>query len=314
MNNLGPSIVKFGRRRFAPSMAWVPRTGLVGPPHMQASMLLWTLEKMMAGFGEDERWRMAMFQDGNRIRFERPVDETGRQWWLEAFHEPFDLTPEAMGDLLTRSVVDDKTIIYRLIDGHDHSFNLRVEGRFHDHGEVWFVERSLHLDGPAFSADQMFIPPGDAQEGRGRLLMADLMDASELLGVARISIEAERIGRYAWLNMGFVPDRGSWRNIQIEALRFVQRHQASLGAEAPRLMSMISTGGPTTARWLANYTQPVPSRELFDEFGHPTSVPFGKAFFIEASPNWTGEFNFDPESVRLARAYVDALGEGDGDG
>ena len=250
-----------------------------------------------------------MFEDGNRVRFERPVDSSGRQWWADAFYEPFGLTPEGMGDLLTRSVSNEKAMTYRYIDGESHSFALRVEGRFRDGGDVWFVERSLHLDGTVFSADQMFIPSAEAQEGRGRLLMADLMRASELLGVARIGIEAERVGRYAWLRMGFVPDRGSWRNIQIEALRFVQRHAASLGTAAQKLLAMISVGDPITARWLAEYPDPVPSRELFDRLGQPVDVPFGKAFFLEAAPNWAGEFNFDPESKKLAGEYVANTGK-----
>jgi hypothetical protein len=33
-----------------------------------------------------------------------------------------------MGDLLTRSVLGEKSIIYRYIDGANHAFALRVEG------------------------------------------------------------------------------------------------------------------------------------------------------------------------------------------
>ncbi len=246
----------------------------------------------------------AMFQDGNRIRFERTVDEAGQAWWLAAFHGPFGLTPEDMADLLTSSIDTPKSIIYRSIDGERHAFSLRVEGRLQDAGEVWFVERSLQLEGAAFSADQMFIPAGDAQQGRGRRLMGDLIRTGELLGVARITIEAERIGRYAWLQAGFVPDRGSWRNIQLEALRFLQRQQRDLGASLAQLIAMVAAGDATTARWLANLRHPVPSHELFHRDGTPRVVPLGKAFFIEASPDWTGEFNFDPDSLRLARDYI----------
>ena len=258
----------------------------------------------MGSFGESDRWRAAMFESGNRVRFERPVDEAGRQWWIEAFHHPYGLTPESMGDLITRSVASEKTMVYRTIDGIGHSFSLSVEGRFNEGGSVWLVERSLHLDGSVFSADRMFIPDRDAQTGRGRLLMSDLMEASKLLGIARISIEAERIGRYAWIRMGFVPDRGSWRNIQLDAIRFIQRHDRYLGPEAGPMIAMVTAGQPTTARWLAAIMRPVPSREIFDTHGEPVMVPFGKAFFIEAAPNWTGEFNFDPESVGLADKYV----------
>jgi hypothetical protein len=64
------------------------------------------------------------------------------------------------------------------------------------------------------------------------------------------------------------------------------------------------TGKPLTARWLAALERPVPSQELFDAFGHPVQVPLGKACFIEAAPNWMGNFVFDPARVELAETYV----------
>ena len=245
-----------------------------------------------------------MFQDGNRVRFQKPVDAAARRWWLDSFHTPHGLTPEGMADLLTRSVSDGKSILYRYIDGDAHTFALRVEGRFSDGGSVWFVERSLNLDGSAFSADAMFIPDADARAGRGRRLMGDLMHAAELLGLSTISVEAERIGRYAWLRAGFLPDRGSWRSIQIEAMRFIQRHFPVLGSLGPELLATVASGTPSVARSIAMIAEPVPSRELFDGFGQPRMLPFGKTFFLEASPNWTGEFRFDPESRRLAAEYI----------
>lgn len=51
-------------------------------------------------------------------------------------------------------------------------------------------------------------------------------------------------------------------------------------------------------------TNPVPSTELYDPYGRPVMIPLGKAFFIEASPNWSGEFGFDPESLALAEDYI----------
>jgi hypothetical protein len=130
-----------------------------------------------------------------------------------------------------------------------------------------------------------------------------------MLGVGRIDIEAQRIGRYAWLRIGFVPDAGSWRNIQLEAPRFIQRHQAYLGNQTPELIGRVLSGTPKAARWLAGLRNPVPSRELFDDDGQPLMVPLGKAFFIEAAPNWNGWFSFDPESVALAESYVSGAGD-----
>jgi hypothetical protein len=51
----------------------------------------------MANFGEDDRFRSQMFEGTNKLRFERPVDDASRRWWLEKFYDTFGLTPEDMG-------------------------------------------------------------------------------------------------------------------------------------------------------------------------------------------------------------------------
>jgi hypothetical protein len=112
--------------------------------------------------------------------------------------------------------------------------------------------------------------------------------------------------------MGFVPDAGSWRNIQLEAARFIMRHQAHLEGQAPALIRMVQPGKPPLARTLAGHPCQVPGAELYDHFGAPIMVPLGKAFFLEAAPNWTGEFVFDPKNVTLANDYVLADGATDG--
>jgi hypothetical protein len=49
-----------------------------------------------------------MFEDGNRIRFARPVDAVARQWWTDKFYRPFGLTPEGMANSLTQSAPEPK--------------------------------------------------------------------------------------------------------------------------------------------------------------------------------------------------------------
>lgn len=262
-------------------------------------------------FDEAARMRARMFEDGNRIVFERPVDAPSRAWWIDTFYDPFALTPEGMGDLLTKSVSDTKVVRYRHIDGAREEFALRVEGRFSDGGDLWFVERTLNLAGGLFNADAMFIPAGERQAGRGRLLMRDLIAASQLLGINRIEIEAERIGSYAWLRMGFLPDRGSWITLQAEALRFVAMHAGTLGARAEALRRQIAAGGPEMARGLAGIDDPVPSAELFQTDGSPILVPFGRALFIERGLRWAGAFRFDKTSLTVANEYLGSI-EDDG--
>src|SRR6202011_4119694 len=72
--------------------------------------------RLMGNFGEGDRFRTEMFQDSNRLRFESPVSEASKKWWLEAFYEPFGLTPEGMADLITKSAPGEKSSAYHYID------------------------------------------------------------------------------------------------------------------------------------------------------------------------------------------------------
>ena len=77
---------------------------------------------------------------------------------MEAFYDPHELTPEGMGDLLTRSVGTPKHIFYDSIKATSHSFSLHVEGGALSGAGVWYVERTLTLDSKVFNADRAFVP------------------------------------------------------------------------------------------------------------------------------------------------------------
>ena len=248
-----------------------------------------------------------MFEDGNRIRFIRPVDQTGRDWWIERFYEPFDLTPEAMGDLLTSSAGGDRTIKYEFIDGIGQAFRLRVEGGLSGPGEVWFVERTFELRGNFFNADEMFVSANGRGKGLGRKLMRDLIEASRRLNVDRIKIQTRDLGRYVWLKMGFRPDAGSWNDMRKSMIDAVLRFQSDLGTQtAFEIVDTLAKGSPETANIMAALPHLVPSRQLFDAHGQPVRVPLGKALLLEWAGDWAGEFVLaDPEMPRIAKNYVE---------
>src|ERR1700761_2987903 len=106
----------------------------------------------MTGFGEGGRFTAHMFDSGNRIRFAGPVDDASRQWWIEKFYQPFDLTPEGMADSLTKSAPEPKLAVYEFLDASNESFSLRVDGKLRDQ-EFWYAHRSLVLRGAAFNAE-----------------------------------------------------------------------------------------------------------------------------------------------------------------
>lgn len=256
--------------------------------------------------GDEARSRAAMFDANNRLAFDRPVDEAARAWWLARFFDPLGLTPEGMGDALTRSLPRDKHIRYRFIDGVGQAFCLRVEGSFADGGELWFVERTLSLGGGAFDADEMFVPSSDRKSGHGRRLMLDLIDLSTKLGVDRIKVQARKVGRYAWLRMGFKPDAGSWRDMRGALVGELFRVENQIGVEkVAGLVRQIVTGPPDTAGVLAALTDPVPSR-ILKERSRPVIVPLGKALFLDTVGDWSGEFDVrDSDDLTLARAYAE---------
>ena len=254
----------------------------------------------------DDRLRPQMFEDGNRVKFVKAVDQDGRDWWVKRFYEPLELTPEGMGDLITKSAGGDKLIKYEFIDGIGETFRLKVEGGQSGDGEMWFVERTFELQGNFFNADEMFISEKIRGQGIGRKLMGDLIDASRYLKVDRIKMHAQDIGRYAWLKLGFRPDAGSWRDIRKDLISAVFYFEDVIGKEnALKIMNVISKGRPETANIIASLSNPVPSRVLRDEFMQPLLVPLGKALFLEWSGDWIGEFVLsDPEANRIANDYL----------
>ena len=247
-----------------------------------------------------------MFEDGNRVRFATPVDKQGRDWWLERFYHPHNLTPEAMGSLLTKSVAGEKRIKYEFIDGVGQAFRLRVEGALSGVGDIWFVERTFELQGIFFNADEMFIPSPDRAAGHGRRVMGDLIDAARSVGADRIKIQARNIGRYAWLRMGFRPDAGSWRDMRKNLVFALHGFRDTLGPGlVDQLSGMIARGQPDTANVVASFGQAVPSGQLRDQFGQPMLVSLGKALILEYAGDWDGEFVLaDPEMTRVATDYL----------
>ncbi len=260
----------------------------------------------MTNFEDNDRLIGRMFESGNRLHFERPVDDAARRWWLKSFYEPFALTPEGMADRLTKSATGSKSAVYHYIDGVEETFSVRIDGDFPGTEEFWYAQRSLDLKGSAFNADGMFISEGVQGMGRGRALMGDLIDVAKLIGIDRIALQAQNIGRYGWIRMGFLPDAGSWAQLKREVLSFVLSHTDRLGASATNeLVRRINEGGPEAARTLAAVTTLVPSRELPNRY-EPALVPLGKAFFLEYGSDWYGSLDLrDREAMKLVASYRD---------
>jgi GNAT superfamily N-acetyltransferase len=259
----------------------------------------------MGNFGKGDRFRAEMFQDSNRLRFESPVSEASQKWWLEAFYEPFGLTPEGMADLITKSAPGEKSSAYHYIDASREAFSLRVDGDFPGTREFWYAYRELDLKGGAFNAEGLEISPGMHGEGYGRAIMGDLIDASRLMGIEKIRLRAEDIGIYVWLKMGFLPTSEAWREMRREAFDFILLHRPLLekDRDVTALLTQVMAGGPNMARVLNLIDTEVPSKKIPSRFTRKM-MPFGKVFFLEAASPWNGVLDLrDAETIKAVESY-----------
>lgn len=261
----------------------------------------------MSQGGDDDQTNDRIFADGNRLHYDVPVDPVARQWWRDHFLARYGLTPEDVGDALSRSWPGDKRMIVTQFDGEAQRFSIRVEGTFGD-GDFWFHARTLDLSGPVINADRMFISEGRRSQRHGRRFMGDLVRFARLIGVSTIRLDAEHIGRYAWLRVGFVPDRGSWIRLKIELSHRLAVALPDLGERRYLdVLAMIQSPSPERARELASLGDAVNSRELFAPDGKPEKVPLGRALFLEIGSGWSGELDLaDPGTQSVIEQYTGA--------
>ncbi|SPP92865.1 hypothetical protein [Bradyrhizobium vignae] len=248
------------------------------------------------------------FSGSNRLSFDPPLSEVAIDWWRDHIYAPHGIYPDDLGDLLSASAVGDKTITISDLDPRIGSFVVRIKGFPSDSGEAWWTQRKLDLSGPLFEAQRMLIPTGDRQKGKGRMLMADLIDTADRLGINTITIEAQDIGRYAWARFGFVPDRTAWMNsVRTQAGRRLRMATAEISPASMRSYRDVLDGeNPKLIREVASWRDPVTSIENFDrDTGLPKKVPLGQALLLETQEQWYGTFFLDdPETMEIFRKYV----------
>jgi hypothetical protein len=262
---------------------------------------------MMATGNQAEQFDPNRFSGSNWLTFTPPWSEAEVGWWRDHMFKPHGLYPDDLGELLSASIVGNKLVTLSDLDVRDDSFVIRVTGRANETGEAWWHQRRLDLRGQIFEAQRMIIPLEDQQKGRGRLLMADLVDTAARLGIRQITVEAQDVGRYAWARLGFVPDRGSWNfQIRIEARRRLLR---SRGEIEPSLFSAyldtLDGEDPLLIRQVAEWNVPVDSLRDFDENGNPAKIAIGKALLLETGAQWYGVFDLDDEeTMNIFKRYV----------
>ena len=247
------------------------------------------------------------FSGTNSLIFKPAWADAEIEWWCEHMFKEHGLYPEDFGELLSASAQGPKIVTLSDLDVKANSFVIHVKGRPNEIGEAWWHQRKLDLSGPIFEAQRMWIPKPEHGQGRGRLLMADLIDTAARLGVRRITLEADDVGRYAWACLGFLPDRASWNyHIRLEGLGRLARSRNELKPEVYHAyQDVLSNSNPLLIRNVIQWKQLVSSAELYGPDGEPMPIAIGKAILLETGARWYGEFDLeDPETMSIFDEYV----------
>jgi len=251
------------------------------------------------------RFDRSKFQDNNLITFAPSWTEEQQDWWHERMFEPFGIYPEELGEMLSASAPGAKAITMRNLSIANDSFEIEVRGEIGETGRIWFHERGLDLQGAFFEARKMMIPPPDQGKGMGRLLMADLVDTALRLNIRRINIEAEKVGRYAWVNLGFLPERDSWNRIQVDIRRRLKMANRLSAEKMAAYLEVVDSSDVKAIREVASWRDMVDSHVEYDERGLPASVPLGPALLLEGQTDWYGELDLEnSQSMKIFHDYV----------
>lgn len=130
--------------------------------------------------------------------------------------------------------------------------------------------------------------------------MINLIELGRKIGLESIDIEAEDIGRYAWLSMGFLPDETSWRFWIALCLAQGEIDEETHSAVA----AVLAQKDRRAVRDLLVFTQSVsgPGPQ-----GTNTFVSLCKAIMLHQGIRWLGAFSFrDTQGLELFDTYKEA--------
>ena len=264
-------------------------------------------ENAMSMWDQLNNFDRGRFADSNLLAFSPPWGDEQIQWWHDQMFATHGIYPDDLGEMLSASVEGPKVVTLLDLDPKQNSFVIRVKEAHGETGEVWWHQRALDLKGRLFKAERMVVPIDQQRKGKGRVLMADLVDTSLRLGLREIAVEAQDVGRYVWARFGFVPDRGSWRyHIQVEAprrLRLSERQIKPANYRAYR--DLLDRDDPLVIREIARWSDMVDSTRSYDGDGNPEKIAIGKAVLLETPADWYGTFRLeDLETKRIFEEYV----------
>jgi len=254
----------------------------------------------IGSWDENDRRRIGMFEPTDRITFLTQIAEVDKDWWVAEFYDQHGLTPENVGDRLSAAWSGEKRMTVSELDGLKRSFEIHVQGSFGD-GTFWAHDRILDITGGVLRAEGMTIPIAQQKQGLGRAFMQNAADLCISIGINKIHLAADDVGRYAWIRWGFLPEQGSWDILRRSMMPKLIELQEDLPSERfVEIMIMLRDRRPTTARLIAGLLDPVRTQIPTEQGGMLVSL--GRVLFLDGGAIWQGDLNLsDEESMLLLK-------------
>lgn len=246
----------------------------------------------------------AHFTTNERASFPYPLTEADADWWNAAIKERVRVFPDELPKFLASGIEGTPFGTYSRFDSVAKVFELGVSLTGPDSVQIAFKNKRFEVAGGLINSGVPRVHPDWQERGIGTRMMINLIDFAEGIGARRIDIEAQDIGRYAWLPMGFLPDKTSWKEkVAPLARRYVTRaliaHVISRD-DHDDVMNIAGNDDPRFARELVAVRTPVPGIDRTGQWG---MVPLCRAIMLQQGTDWNGSFELDEDTLAFFKVY-----------
>ena len=153
-----------------------------------------------------------------------------------------------------------------------------------------YLNRAFDLGTKSISALNSDVTMGG--KGLFKKFFCNNLDVCEKLGIEGIYLNAQEVGKYAWLRYGYVPDQASWAEMRESIQGLMPRLEKKISDNTFRQIEAAITSDNPKAAWLI-----VDQRETID--GKPVGF-----HIMSRIGDWMGCLDLtDPDCVSRVRAY-----------
>ncbi|GEO99115.1 hypothetical protein GCM10007887_10280 [Methylobacterium haplocladii] len=245
------------------------------------------------------------FRDTDACYFHPEPTEEVAAWWNRRFYATSGIFPEDFVASLTAGTPGRTSGWFRHIDPIAESFEFDMTGVAADKTTIFFKHKRFEIASGRVGDGETRVWPDWQEKGIGTQLMSNLVELARRIELDRIEIEAQDIGRYAWLPLGFLPERTAWTDRIVPPARrrlALARMAGHIEEDAYRhAMLTLEDTDARAIRRLMELRQLVPG---IARDGSAVDVPLFKALMLQAGTDWFGSFNLrDRDSLALFEAW-----------